>query len=143
MWRDLLQPSHLLIVGVLLVILFGWKKLPDAARSVGRSMRIFKSEVSEMKNDGKEGRPSPAAGETVPGDVVPPPAPQQPAQQYAPQPPPPPQYAPQPAPQPAPQYAPQQGQAGQPVPPQSAPQPAAQPVPQPQPERHDSANPAL
>ncbi|MEO7235692.1 MAG: Sec-independent protein translocase subunit TatA [Lapillicoccus sp.] len=141
MWRDLLQPSHLLIVGVLLVILFGWKKLPDAARSVGRSMRIFKSEVSEMKNDGKEGRPSPAAGETVPGDVVPPPAPQQPAQQYAPQPPP--QYAPQPAPQPAPQYAPQQGQAGQPVPPQSAPQPAAQPVPQPQPERHDSANPAL
>ena len=125
MWRDLLQPSHLLIVGGLLVILFGWKKLPDAARSVGRSMRIFKSEVSEMKNDGKEGRPSPAAGETVPGDVVPPPAPQQPAQQYAPQPAP--QYAPQPAPQPAPQYAPQQGQAGQPVPPQSAPQPAAQP----------------
>ena len=146
MWRDLLQPSHLLIVGVLLVILFGWKKLPDAARSVGRSMRIFKSEVSEMKNDGKESRPSPAAGETVPGDVVPPPAPQQPAQQYAPQPAP--QYAPQPAAQPAaqpaPQYAPQQGQ-GQPVPPQGAPQPAAPvpPVQQAQPERHDSANPAL
>jgi len=149
MWRDLLQPSHLLIVGVLLVILFGWKKLPDAARSVGRSMRIFKSEVSEMKNDGKESRPSPAAGETVPGDVVPPPAPQQPAQQYAPQPAP--QYAPQPAAQPAPQYAPQPApqyapQQGQPVPPQSAAQPAAAPAPpvqQPQPERHDSANPAL
>jgi sec-independent protein translocase protein TatA len=71
MWRDLAQPSHLIIIAVLLVILFGWKKLPDAARSVGRSMRIFKSEVSEMKNDGKEGRPSPAATDTVPGDVFP------------------------------------------------------------------------
>ena len=72
MWRDLFQPSHLIIVAVLLVILFGWKKLPDAARSVGRSMRIFKSEVSEMKNDGKDARPSAAASDTVPGDVVPP-----------------------------------------------------------------------
>ena len=35
-------------------------------------MRIFKSEVNEMKNDGKEGRPSPAADDVVPGDVVPP-----------------------------------------------------------------------
>jgi len=146
MWRDLLQPSHLLIVGVLVVILFGWKKLPDAARSVGRSMRIFKSEVSEMKNDGKEGRPSPAASDTVPGDVVPPPA--QPAQPTQPtyaapaQPP----YAPAP---PAPQYAPQQDgqpQYAQPqyAQPQSQPQyTQPQPQPAPQPERHDSANPAL
>ena len=127
MWRDLAQPSHLIIIAVLLLILFGWKRLPDAARSVGRSMRIFKSEVSEMKNDGKEGRPSPAANDTVPGDVVPPTA-SQPAPQYAPQP------APQYAPQPAPQYAPQPAQ------PQGADAPTAQPT---QPERHDSANPAL
>ena len=79
MWRDLFQPSHLIIVAVLLVILFGWKKLPDAARSVGRSMRIFKSEVSEMKNDGKDARPSAAASDTVPGDVVPPQTTQPPA----------------------------------------------------------------
>ena len=127
MWRDLAQPSHLIIIAVLLLILFGWKRLPDAARSVGRSMRIFKSEVSEMKNDGKEGRPSPAANDTVPGDVVPPTA-SQPAPQYAPQP------APQYAPQPAPQYAPQPAQ------PRGAAAPTAQPT---QPERHDSANPAL
>ena len=127
MWRDLAQPSHLIIIAVLLLILFGWKRLPDAARSVGRSMRIFKSEVSEMKNDGKEGRPSPAANDTVPGDVVPPTA-SQPAPQYAPQ------SAPQYAPQPAPQYAPQPAQ------PQGAAAPTAQPT---QPERHDSANPAL
>ena len=66
------EPSHWLIVVLALVLLFGWKRLPDMARSVGRSMRIFKSEVNEMKNDGKEGRPSPAADDVVPGDVVPP-----------------------------------------------------------------------
>lgn len=100
MWRDLFQPSHLIIVAVLLVILFGWKKLPDAARSVGRSMRIFKSEVGEMKNDGKQSRPSAAADDTVQGDVVPP--------QTA-EPTPPSQPAPQPAAQPqgaAPQQPP-------------------------------------
>ena len=131
MWRDLAQPSHLIIIAVLLLILFGWKRLPDAARSVGRSMRIFKSEVSEMKNDGKDGRPSPAAKDTVPGDVVPPPAAPQPAPQYAP-PAQPQQYAAPQAPQ-TPQYVP-------PAQPQNAAAPTAQ---QTQPERHDSANPAL
>ena len=41
---------------VLLVVLFGAKKLPDAARGLGRSMRIFKAEIKEMKEDDK--RPS-------------------------------------------------------------------------------------
>ena len=102
MWRDLFQPSHLIIVAVLLVILFGWKKLPDAARSVGRSMRIFKSEVSEMKNDGKDARPSAAASDTVPGDVVPPQTTQPTQPAPAPQPP----MAAQAPPQPAPAYQP-------------------------------------
>ncbi len=102
MWRDLFQPSHLIIVAVLLVILFGWKKLPDAARSVGRSMRIFKSEVSEMKNDGKDARPSAAASDTVPGDVVPP----QPTQPTQPAPAPQPPTAAQAPAQPAPAYQP-------------------------------------
>ena len=102
MWRDLFQPSHLIIVAVLLVILFGWKKLPDAARSVGRSMRIFKSEVSEMKNDGKDARPSAAASDTVPGDVVPPQTTQTTQPTPAPQPP----TAAQAPPQPAPAYQP-------------------------------------
>ena len=105
MWRDLFQPSHLIIVAVLLVILFGWKKLPDAARSVGRSMRIFKSEVSEMKNDGKDARPSAAASDTVPGDVVPPQT-AQPTQPTQPAPAPQPPTAAQAPPQPAPAYQP-------------------------------------
>lgn len=46
-----LGPTELIIIAVLVILLFGAKKLPDAARSLGRSMRIFKSEVKEMHND--------------------------------------------------------------------------------------------
>ncbi len=74
MLRDFAQPSHLIILAVLVVVLFGWKKLPDVTRSVGRSMRIFKSEMGEMKTDGKESSPSPAASDTVKGTATPPPA---------------------------------------------------------------------
>ncbi|MGV9820527.1 Sec-independent protein translocase subunit TatA [Nocardia xishanensis] len=62
--------SHLLIIALLFVVLFGAKRLPDAARGLGRSLRIFKSEVSQMQNEA-----SPAAG-TAPA--------QQPAQQLPP-----------------------------------------------------------
>ena len=56
----------------MLVLLFGAKRLPDAARSLGRSMRIFKSEVKEMGNDDDEPasrRPPPPPRE-VEGRVV-------------------------------------------------------------------------
>ncbi|MDV7135233.1 Sec-independent protein translocase subunit TatA [Williamsia muralis] len=48
-----LQPWHIVLVVVVFLILFGSRKLPDAARGLGRSMRIFKSEISEMNNDDK------------------------------------------------------------------------------------------
>jgi sec-independent protein translocase protein TatA len=64
-----LRPVHILILVLVVVILFGWKRLPDAARSLGRSMRIFKSEVEEMKKDGSTS-PSAASSETVKGDTV-------------------------------------------------------------------------
>ena len=37
------EPSHILLLLIVVVILFGAKKLPDSARSLGKSMRIFKS----------------------------------------------------------------------------------------------------
>nr|WP_255284932.1 Sec-independent protein translocase subunit TatA [Rhodococcus jostii] len=49
-----LSPSHWAIIAVVLVVLFGSKKLPDAARGLGRSMRILKSEVGELQADGPE-----------------------------------------------------------------------------------------
>jgi TatA/E family protein of Tat protein translocase len=45
------EPSHILLLLIVLVVLFGAKRLPDSARSLGRSMRIFKSEMKEMKTD--------------------------------------------------------------------------------------------
>ena len=45
------SPWKVLIVAVVLIVLFGSKKLPDAARSLGKSMRILKSEVEDMRGD--------------------------------------------------------------------------------------------
>ena len=53
-----LQPWHWLIVIAVFVLLFGAKKLPDAARSLGKSMRIFKSELKEMQSDGSSEQPA-------------------------------------------------------------------------------------
>ena len=47
------EPSHILLLLIVVVILFGAKRLPDSARSLGRSLRIFKSEMKDMKNDEK------------------------------------------------------------------------------------------
>ncbi len=52
-----LQPWHWLILIAVVVLLFGSKRLPDAARSLGKSMRIFKSEVKELQNEGKTASP--------------------------------------------------------------------------------------
>lgn len=46
-----LSPTHWLIIVGVLVVLFGAKRLPDAARSIGRSARILKSEVKELRPD--------------------------------------------------------------------------------------------
>ena len=48
-----LQPWHWLILIAVVVLLFGSKRLPDAARSLGKSMRIFKSEIREMQSESK------------------------------------------------------------------------------------------
>jgi sec-independent protein translocase protein TatA len=51
-FRNLTDNPWLLLVLVLVIVLvFGANKLPGAARSLGRSMRIFKSEVKEMRED--------------------------------------------------------------------------------------------
>jgi sec-independent protein translocase protein TatA len=44
-------PWHLLIVAAVFVVLFGAKRLPDAARSLGRSARIMKTELRTLHDD--------------------------------------------------------------------------------------------
>jgi sec-independent protein translocase protein TatA len=45
------RPSHWLVLAVVVLVLFGYKKLPDMSRSVGRSLRIFKSEMKGLNED--------------------------------------------------------------------------------------------
>lgn len=47
------QPWHLIVLAVVVVALFGYNKLPDVTRSVGRSLRIFKTEMKGLSEDDK------------------------------------------------------------------------------------------
>ena len=51
------SPWKILIVAVVIIVLFGSKKLPSAARSLGQSMRILKKEVHGLHEDEPESRP--------------------------------------------------------------------------------------
>jgi sec-independent protein translocase protein TatA len=45
------SPWKILIIAVLIIVLFGARKLPVAARELGKSMRILKKEVSSLHED--------------------------------------------------------------------------------------------
>src|SRR5450631_637949 len=64
------SPWKILIIAVVIIVLFGSKKLPVAARSLGRSMRILKSEVSGLHDD-DEAEQTAAATATVPPTAQP------------------------------------------------------------------------
>lgn len=63
-----LSPTHWLIVIGVLVLLFGAKRLPDAARSMGQALRVFKAETGELRQS------RPAAGTPEPRGATEPPA---------------------------------------------------------------------
>ena len=46
-----LGPLEIGLIILAILLLFGYKKLPDASRSLGRSLRIFKGEMKGMKDD--------------------------------------------------------------------------------------------
>lgn len=50
-----MSPWHWAILAVVVILLFGAKRLPDSARALGKSMRIFRSEISELQADGTTG----------------------------------------------------------------------------------------
>src|SRR6185312_1992225 len=61
-------PEIILII-LAVLLLFGYKKLPDASRSIGRSLRIFKGEMKGMKDDDVRTK-DPATTTAVRGEVV-------------------------------------------------------------------------
>ncbi|MFD5427403.1 Sec-independent protein translocase subunit TatA [Streptomyces sp. NPDC127084] len=77
-----LKPLEILLIVVVILLLFGAKKLPDMARSLGKSARILKSEAKAMKQDGDQTAPktdadqaaqpqdAPRTIQAAPGDVT-------------------------------------------------------------------------
>lgn len=45
------EPWHILILLIVIIVLFGAKRLPDITRNVGKSMRIFKTEVKSLRDE--------------------------------------------------------------------------------------------
>ena len=45
------SPWKIAIIAILIIVLFGARKLPEAARSLGKSMRILKTEVQGLHED--------------------------------------------------------------------------------------------
>ena len=68
---------EIVIILVLLLLLFGAKRLPDAARGLGRSMRIFKAETKGLRDDDERDRAAenqatdPYAADNRPSDIRP------------------------------------------------------------------------
>lgn len=70
MLRNALEPWHILVVVLAVVVLFGSKKLPDTARALGKSMRILKSEARAMRSDGTDATGAETAGTGASGDTA-------------------------------------------------------------------------
>ena len=51
------QPSHWLFIIIVLVILFGAKRLPDSAKSIAKSLKVFKTELKDTGDDTKSDKP--------------------------------------------------------------------------------------
>ena len=104
-----LRGSEWLIIILLLVLLFGARRLPDAARSIGRSLRIFKAETKGLVDDSAApagpSQPAPTVTQSAPAPITPAAAPAVP------------QAAPLP---PAPAVEPQAGGSLSPQPPSQA-----------------------
>src|SRR4029077_3434065 len=68
------SPWKIAIIAILIIVLFGSRKLPGAARSLGQSMRILKKEISGLHEEDEPGAPS---APTTRAAATPPPAPAQ------------------------------------------------------------------
>ncbi|GAA2091836.1 twin-arginine translocase TatA/TatE family subunit [Brevibacterium salitolerans] len=47
------QPVHFIILLIVILLIFGAPKLPSIAKSIGKSLKVFKSEVDDLRGDSK------------------------------------------------------------------------------------------
>ena len=70
-----LRPWHIVVVAIVILVLFGAKRLPDGARAIGRSLRIFKAETRGLMEDDvrakAEAKSSTDLSDDEPSDVKP------------------------------------------------------------------------
>ncbi len=46
-----MRPWHIIVLIIVVLVVFGSAKLPDIARSIGESMKVFKKEVQDLRED--------------------------------------------------------------------------------------------
>jgi sec-independent protein translocase protein TatA len=63
------RPWHIIVLVIVLIVLFGAKRLPDAARSLGRSLRIFKAETKNLMDDDVKGKAEAQTGRVITPEV--------------------------------------------------------------------------
>lgn len=61
-----LGPIELTLILVIVVLLFGAKRLPDTAKSVGQSLKIFKKSIKDDEDKSAETREVTATTDTTP-----------------------------------------------------------------------------
>lgn len=65
-----MRPWHWIVLLVVVLLLFGAKRLPDLAKSVGQSLKIFKKEIKELQEDDAPVTPAPPVVTPVAAPVV-------------------------------------------------------------------------
>lgn len=81
MFTDILQPTHLLIILVVALVVLGPKRLPEAGRSLGKSLRDFKDALNGAHDEPPETPPvTTVAATTAAAAPAPEPAPRDPVQ---------------------------------------------------------------
>jgi sec-independent protein translocase protein TatA len=61
MLTGILQPSHLILVLILALVILGPKRLPDAGRALGQGLKEFKSSIGNGDDEERQIAPAPSA----------------------------------------------------------------------------------
>ncbi len=71
MIADIIQPTHLVLILVVALLILGPKRLPEAGRSLGTAIKDFRSGISGLHDESGSGSSEPVAMATLsPNDVT-------------------------------------------------------------------------